>query len=397
MDKTPKTDWRYEEIEKTLGWRISELVQSLLVLRDAIYGCRNDMEHQLIPLSGQLRALLTDSSQKKPQEPLLFAVAKAMQKELRLYAMPDTDESKPPIMPSIHIAGFPVSLVKEFPAHEEILLEDLLKKKIVYINDKYWAVQEVIDWFANKAGGAHFDPKMPADFAQLLPLLKNPLLQLGEITLLIGHKFIKELADFEIHFLFAVPILPKEKVFLFDAQYSKNGMRISLLLDHLGKLELRLKDIQNNTIAVQSLQMLDWSEVSHIMIRVNIKEDLTTKIEIMFNGQVVAFHAISIPFFISSNIKDYNMFHNRAADGKEQSFEFGLAEMSMHGIIENQSSQARLLVYFDEERKKDRKCMIYKSKSYGHAGAGVNDLKMYGKVQMASSIQNYLRKRVGSE
>ena len=142
--------------------------------------------------------------------------------------------------------------------------------------------------------------------------------------------------------------------------------------------------------------MLDWSEVCHIAVVLNIKEDLTTKVKIVFNGQIVAHQSMLIPFFISSNIKDYNVFHNRAADAKtEQQFEFGLAEMSMHGIVENRSSQAKLYVYFDGGRKKDRKCLIYKQKSYGHAEVGVNNLKMFGEVRLVPSIKDYLKKKVG--
>jgi len=394
MDKTLKKTWRYNEIEKTLGWRISELIQSLLVLRDANCGCRNGMDHQLIPLSGQLRAILTDKTQKKP---LFLDLSKLMEKELQIYVMPDTKESDIPVKEGLilRISGFPVSLRKQLPYQQQMSIETFLDKKNALIKGKHWSVREIIDWFANKAGGAHFDPAMPLDFVQLLPYLKNPLLQLGEITLLLGHKFLKELSDFEINFLLAIPILPKEKVFLFDAQYPDDGMRISLLLDHFGKLELRLKDIQNNKIVVQTSQMLDWSEVCHIAVVLNIKEDLTTKVKIVFNGQIVAHQSILIPFFISSNINDYNVFHNRATDGAEQSFEFGLAEMSMHGIIENRISQAKLYVYFDEGRKKDRKCLIYKQKSYGHAEVGVNNLKMFGEVRRVPSIKDYLKKKVG--
>ena len=54
--------WTYRELDKPLAWRLGELLQSLLVLRDSLRGLRDQQLHQIIPLSGQLRALLTERS-----------------------------------------------------------------------------------------------------------------------------------------------------------------------------------------------------------------------------------------------------------------------------------------------------------------------------------------------
>lgn len=86
---------RDDGIKKSLNRRIGELLDSLQVIRDALSGLRAGRTYQLIPLSGQLRALLTEK--RKDNKPLLLDLAEIMDGELIVYAMPDTEKSDIPV------------------------------------------------------------------------------------------------------------------------------------------------------------------------------------------------------------------------------------------------------------------------------------------------------------
>jgi hypothetical protein len=76
--------------DKRLGDRIADLMLSLQVVRDALDGAHLGRMHQLIPLYGQLRALLSDRS--KGNKPLLLDVSDQLGHPLYFFAMPGVDE-----------------------------------------------------------------------------------------------------------------------------------------------------------------------------------------------------------------------------------------------------------------------------------------------------------------
>ncbi len=82
---------QHQVISKPFGYRVQELIQSLLVVRDSLRGAREGQLRQLIPLYGQLRSLLTERA--KGTKPLLQEVAAVTGRSTDIYAMPDIDSS----------------------------------------------------------------------------------------------------------------------------------------------------------------------------------------------------------------------------------------------------------------------------------------------------------------
>ncbi len=83
--------------QKMIGDRIIELTKSLQVIRDSIDLIGQGKRYQIIPLCGQLRALLTGTSKKKKNEPLLIDLSRLLDKKLSVFAMSDTKESVLPL------------------------------------------------------------------------------------------------------------------------------------------------------------------------------------------------------------------------------------------------------------------------------------------------------------
>lgn len=152
-------------VPKDLGYRVLELLGSLRVIQDSLQLVRAGRVHQLIPVYGQLRAILRE--RRRGSKPLLLDLADELQHDLHVFSMPDVVASPPPITRGLvlHVAGPPFTMMREFPLQEEQKLRDLLDYKLVKYRDKLYSIGDVIEFFANKAGGAHYSKDLPKDFA----------------------------------------------------------------------------------------------------------------------------------------------------------------------------------------------------------------------------------------
>ena len=129
---------KYQDIPKPLGYRIQELIQSLQVMNDSLEAVQQGRLYQLIPLYGQLRALLSEKS--KHNQPLLLTIAEEISMQLNLYCMSDVNDKD---FPSefkqdlvLHLSGFPASIEQELPGQHIIKLEDFLNRKILFFKGR---------------------------------------------------------------------------------------------------------------------------------------------------------------------------------------------------------------------------------------------------------------------
>jgi hypothetical protein len=177
-------------VQKELGHRMLELLGSLQVIRDSLQLVRAGQVHQLIPVYGQLRAILRE--RRKGSRSLLLDLADELHHELRIFSMPDVVVSPPPVTTGLllHVGGPPFTLMRQLPAQEERNLKDLLDHRLVKYREDLYSVGDVIEFFANMAGGAHYSRNVRKDFAELLtfglggqPFLTNALVQVAQATL----------------------------------------------------------------------------------------------------------------------------------------------------------------------------------------------------------------------
>jgi hypothetical protein len=138
-------------VPKDLGYRVLELLGSLQVIRDSLQLVRAGRVHQLIPVYGQLWAILRERS--KGSKPLLLDLADELQHDLRIFSMPDVVASPPPITHGLvlHVAGPPFTMRREVPLQEERKLRDLLDYKLIRYRDKLYSVGDLIE-FLRKQG-----------------------------------------------------------------------------------------------------------------------------------------------------------------------------------------------------------------------------------------------------
>lgn len=389
----------YREIGKPFATRTVELVRALQLIRDSLLHLRAGQVRHLASLSGQLRALLTDRSAKT--EPLLLSVAEALGKPLHIYCMPGVNDPNFPAELKndlvLHVSGFPITFSRQYPAQIETSFPDMLDREIVFFKGNRYTARTIIDWYANKAGGAHYATRIPEDFAALLSEgslaaepLANVLVQLGEATLESGHQLIKQVVDLEVHTVLVVPTQPDCNIadmnFLFDAQYEGSPMRLSLLLNKRLMPSFYARGLQGVGVRVDADRLVDWSEPRYVQASLRIEDDLSTVLEIAVDGQRIGRARIEEPLFVLSDPLDYESFHNRAVDGQPQQFSFGVAEVVMVGRELDPASAANMLLYLLAKRTSpDLHLILYAPGAYAHASKGTKNLQMSGDVKRESA------------
>ncbi len=395
-------DYKYQPVPKLLGNRIQELIQSLQVIRDSLGAVRQGKLHQIIPVYGQLRALLCEKS--KGNHPLLLDIAKEVSFSLDFYCMSPAGELPEKLKKNLllRLSGFPATLERELASQRSISIEKFLDYKILSYDGRSYKTKDIIGFFANKAGGAHYSPDLPQDFAQLLslglsgqPVLVNALLQIADLAYNLGVKLLKSQADFEAHILIVVPQQElNAPAYIFDNQYNDAPMRIFCRIEPGMKLGFGVTGIQGMTAIAGVNRLIDWSRPHHFTLSLNIGNDLSTRLHIAMDGEEVSTMSIPHPLFVVNDPLHYRSYQNRSDQDENAGLSFGFIEMTMYGRGLSLKEQAKLFLHFEEQLSKDTlRCVYFKKGQYGYAAPGTKDMRMTGDPVMWS-VSKLLRNDV---
>lgn len=385
------------ETEKLFATRMVEFVRALQLVSDSLQRIREGQTRHLLTLSGQLRALLTERS--RNAKPLLLDIAKELRQELRIYVMPGVKDSALPLRDGLvlHVAGFPITSQRQFAAQVEVSFPEVLNREVLFFKGNNYTAKTVIEWYANKAGGAHYSTRLPEDFAALVSIdlfnlqpQAQILVQFGEATLTAGRQLLKRFVDVEIHASVVVPPQEPNNIadvnYLFDAQYQNSPMRLSLVLNKRLMPSFFARGLQNLWLRVDSDRLIDWSKPRHLYAALRIEDDLSTALELAVDGVRVGRGRIDEPLFVLADPLNYEWFHNRSVDGKPQLFSFGVGEFVMFNRECSPVDAANNFVYFGKKmRDPDLTFLVYSPEAYGHSPKGTKDLKLAGSVQRDSA------------
>jgi hypothetical protein len=386
----------YRELGKPFAVRTVELLDGLQLIADSLQKVREGEIRYLTVLSGQLRSLVAERS--KGEVPLLLDVAEKFGRDLAIHCMPGVDD---PTFPEelrkdlvLHVAGFPVTLERQFPAQRKMRLPEFLDEDLILFRGTNYSPRNIIEWYANKAGGAHYSSSIPEDFAALMSLnlmnmqpLANLLLQIGEATLAAGRQLLKSVVDFEIYALVVIPEQEpgavREVNYLFDSQYEGSGMRISLSLNSRLMPSFFVSGLQGIWARVDCDRMLDWSEPRLLHATLLIEDDLSTTIELAVDGVRVGRGNVKVPLFVFSDPLDYDSYHNKAADGQPQRFSFAVGQVLMIGRELGPEERANMLLYVSGKRSDpDLKVISYSPEAFARAERGTKHLTMSGQTTL---------------
>lgn len=355
------------------------------MIGDSLEAVRLGKLHQIIPLYGQLRALLSEKS--KGNRPLLLDIAKEIGFGLEVYCMADVGELPEELREGLllHLSGFPVTLEQELPSQSLVSVEGFLNQEILAYKERPYLAKDIITFFANKAGGAHYSPDLPQDFAQLLsfglsrqPLLVNALLQMADMTYKLGVRLLKSQADFETHLLVFVP--PQElteAAYVFDNKYPDAHMRVFCRIEPGMKVAFGVTGIQGTTAVVGINRLIDWSTPHHFAVSLTFEERLSTRLSIAMDGEQASSLNVPHPLFVVNDPLHYHSYQNRSYEDENAGLSLGFVEMAMVGRDLSPKEKARLILYFEEQlSRQDQHCVFFKRGQYGYAAPGTKDMQM---------------------
>ncbi len=384
----------YRELGKPFAVRTVELTQGLQLIADSIGKIKEGETRYLAVLSGQLRSLVAERS--KGAVPLLLDMAEKFGKKLTIHCMPGADD---PTLPEalrkdviLHVSGFPVTLERQFPGQLEMSLSAFLNERLILFRGANYSALNIIEWYANKAGGAHYSSSIPEDFAALMSLklldiqpLVNFIVQIGQATLDAGRALIKAMVDFEVYALVVIPEQNRDSLgeinYLFDSLYEGSTMRYSIWLDSRLMPSFFVSSLQGSWLRVDSDRMIDWSEPRLIHTSLSIEDDLSTTLELVVDGVRVGRSNIKMPLFVLSDPLDYDVYHNKSAGGQPQDFSFAVGQFAMFGRELGPEERANMLLYLSGKCKDpELKVIWYAAGAFGRANRGTKDLKLNGKA-----------------
>lgn len=378
-------------IPKPLAIRTLELIQGLLVLRDSIEkikkGGRN--AHQFIPIYGQLRALLYEKSKKNKS--LLLDLAKILKQPLELWCMRPADVENYPAL-VLCVSGFPVSVYQQFSQQEKITIENFLNHKFLYYNKQHYTVSDVINYFANHAGGAHFATKIRSDFSEILSLnidgqpgLFNFLLQIAEVTYELGLRLLKRLNDIELHL---AAFIPEQDInspkYIFDTRYPDTPMRASVLINQDRKLLFRVTGIDGVTVQVASDRLIDFTRSHYFSFLYQIDKKLSTNISISVDGETFGEVSFPFPIFFVNEFRVHETFHNRAVDDEKAGIKYAMICFAVTDPEFSFIERYRVFVHIHEMIQDDAEPVVYLENSYAYSKPGTTDLTLMGDFYKSS-------------
>jgi hypothetical protein len=256
-----------------------------------------------------------------------------------------------------------------------------------------YTIGELIDFFANKAGGAHYSPTLPKDFAELLtiglggqPVLMQALYQIGAVTYHLGVQLLRQIAEFEMHLVaFIPPQSILEPRYIFDSQYDGSPMRVWLRLDPGMHPVFGLVGIDGYRAELRSERLISWSEPHHLLLKHSITDDMSSHMLIGLDGHVHAEFHVPHLIFVDSDPLHYDTYVNRSAGGSEGGLDFCLAAKLVFAGPISLREQAEIVMHCAETlTAPERPCVYYPANGFARAAPGTKDLQHAGRVVMWS-------------
>lgn len=377
-------------IKKTNIDKLIEFFHAIRIIHDSKTLIDGGKFYQITTIFGQLRALLTDKTKERNKElKPLFEIAKILESEILIYFMPDTLEQDLPFITEdllLHISSLPVSIERQLPGQEQISLEDYLNIEIVKYKGESYKTFEIINSLSDKFGGSHYDTKVPQHLIELVsiginnqPILHNLVIQIANLFVRIGLNLVKKISDFEIYIKIFPETFSIEENYFFDYFLpNSNNSRITLFCFQ-GKLRLYLCDLLGRCVNLEVEQMLETKTSYLLNISHRITYDLKSEIKVGKDGINILDQVINEPLLMLNEIHSYHGYFNRSQEREFQEFEFGIGEIIMRSIVDEDKNRAEIFNYL---LKKEHKGMIYfNKKSYGQSAPGERDIKMTGQVE----------------
>lgn len=372
---------RNQMVSKSLGMRINELTQSLLVMRDCIDLVRRGKLHHFLPLYGQLRLLLTEKS--RNNEPLLLAVSKGLGIPLNVGFTPLNHRTAPENTIAIWV---PLDLNIEPNAFDDLLtIDEFLDSSALYFDGRPYTSRELIRSFAVNRGGAHFSA--PSDFASMVAFMEQPLqhnlLEIAEATYTLGVRLLQNIRDLEIHAYVAFPKQTfTQDAYVFDFKYPSNvhefcPLRLYCKFRTGGRLVFGVVDLNGASYETEGLTGVLGSEpFVHLAASVHVRNDLKTDLCLCMNDNLSSSVTVDIPLAILHNLYEYTCYYNRSYEDEKAGLTYANTALVIGAAKWSQEDKNNTReIWRHLVQNQEKPCALFQVGDYLYQEPGVKDMQ----------------------
>jgi hypothetical protein len=343
----------YDKIPKPLEYRLGELVQSLQIIRDGLQLLERGYSHQILPIAGQLRALLLD----KTTPPLLSSVAKALGKDLQVWtdgSIPGTRGPNPQPDILFGLGSIHLTAQREFAAQRQVTLEEALGAVVLHAAGTGFSARDIIEFLANKAGGAHYSEYLPRTLGEVistihvggLPAPATAVLQFGKATLELGLKVLRELAELDVDFVIAIRRPPADApTVLFDMCTPDASMRVRAELAPNLAFTFAVVGI-GGSLPFSTQNAHGWERPHHVRLSHRITNDVMSHFAVLVDGEQRSSFISAAPLILASDSTLYDVSLGRDLNGVSSPAEWALGSFSLSAPASSSYAEAEDLLRY---------------------------------------------------
>lgn len=306
-------------VGKDNSYKIYELNESLLLIRDACARCRaGDLWYHRV-ISSQLRSLLLDRS--RSAHALLFYVCEMINYNPILYVVPINDETFPDDedgLTSITMDNHKASLFATHENHVQTTLKHYLSMNVCRAGNNSFTLQTIIEWFANELGGSHYSKTMSPVALNLIsfdqfhsPGFQAFLVQFAELVVKVGYQVLSAYSDHDVMAVFAIKRNEGKELVILDAIDPVTSIRTTLRVNEQGLLTCRMGGIFHRTASISSETPLQDTVVVSVMISLRITPSLRATLKMTIDGIDSGFQIIDGPLLSSGRWTGFEVAFNK--------------------------------------------------------------------------------------
>ncbi|MGN7161718.1 hypothetical protein [Sphingomonas sp. SAFR-052] len=386
-DKKFEGNENHTEVAKQFGDRLIDLMLSLQIIKDANQGISAGRHHLVIVLSGQLRALLFDDQ--AHSGPLLLDIAKELRQNLKVYAMLPSKLLPLHATPAMHYMNPMISFEQELPNQVQVDFPQLLGLPYFSFNGSNLNYRNIIEKYANRAGGAHYSKNLPKFFIEQMVFNvggMNPMQQsvatLGNAVQKVGYKILAEVFGFQAMLHFAMMELPTDAFCLINANSSENSSAYTVIIRQDGSIYLDFTSIDGSYISFETIPCVKANENTVLMVDILLTDQITTKISVIVNGSTLIDFEYEGLFGVSTNHVPYDVSIGKHISENCDTLPFFLVRhVIFNGTKKTLTEQIITQEMLNFRSNSDQYGVSFDKGAFARMPAGENDITIDGKAR----------------
>jgi hypothetical protein len=371
--------------------RVSELIESLQVIKDSLELISKGKAHQFIPIYGQLRSILTEKS--KNQTPLLFELADLFNEKLQFYYIPFEDLPKDLPAVDFHFISPEISCEKKEENQVLIEFKEFLGKDVILFNSRKYNFYFILNALANKFGGSHYANKIENEIAQLFywtplnrEILKQIVYQIAKVTIDLGTKVAQKLNRLSLYYSIFLPAQElAEEQYILDYYSKSYEIRYSLVIDRNRFVYLKVIDLLKVPWVLKSQNAISFDKVLNLQIVLGLNKEFKSVFHLVINNEVQIDQQIEQFIPISNEMNFFDCYYNRSYEKADDGLSYIMYETIVRVTLPDENETNVILKYMQSKNQITGKGVYFSRGNYGLVSQGQRDMNMFGIVRHTSA------------